>query len=117
MNDLLHVLLGAALVSIGVFVSALADRIRQLRAMHAAHVPAREPTPAPVPVRESKPRAATAVEDLSPGSSDVVAVLIAAGYRKPLAAKAVAACTPSEQASPESWTRAELRRCAMGGAS
>jgi hypothetical protein len=112
MNDLLHVLLGAALVSIGVFVSALADRIRQLRAMHAAHVPAREPAPA----REIK-RAAAAVEAPSPGSDDVVAVLIAAGYRKPLAAKAVAACTPSEQSSPESWTRAALRRCATGGAS
>jgi hypothetical protein len=111
MNDLLHVLLGAALVSIGVFVSALADRIRQLRAMHAAHVPAREPAPA------REPKRAAAAEDITPGSGDVVAVLIAAGYRKPLAAKAVAACTPSEQASPESWTRAALRRCAMGGAS
>lgn len=113
MNDLLHVLLGAALVSIGVFVSALADRIRQLRAMHAAHVPAREPMPAPA----REPKRAAAAEDLAPGSGDVVAVLVATGYRKAVAAKAVAACTPSEQSTPESWTRAALRRCAMGGAS
>jgi hypothetical protein len=127
MTDFLHVLLGAALVSIGVLVSALADRIRQLRAMYRAQasVSAREPAFAPArepafaPAREARaPKQRSAAAEELPGSGDVVAVLIAAGYRKPVAAQAVAACSPGEQVTPESWTRAALRRCAqVGGAS
>jgi hypothetical protein len=113
MNDVLHMLLGAALVAIGVLASGLADRIRQLRLARRddARPPARESRP-PARVRQIAPQ-----RDPDPGSGDVVAALVAAGYRKIIAAQAVAACTAREQATPESWTAAALRRCAMGGAS
>jgi hypothetical protein len=112
--NVLPMLLGAALVTLGVLTSALADRIRQLRPARRddARTPARE-------LREpSRAPKQSAENDLTPqGSGDVVTALVAAGYRKAVAAQAVAACTSREQATPESWTAAALRRCAQGGAS
>ena len=112
LHDVLHMLLGAALVSIGVLVSALADRIRLLRSARRedARPIAREP-------REPRASKLEEVPAPAPGSGDVVAVLVAAGFKKPLAAQAAAACSPREQMTPESWTAAALRRCAQGGAS
>jgi hypothetical protein len=109
MTDVLHMFLGALLVSIGMLASAVADRIRQLRSTtlrsseREPRAPRIAPTPTPAP----------ALDD----SNDVVAALVAAGYKKVVAAQAVAACTSREQATPESWTAAALRRCAQGGAS
>lgn len=117
MQDVLHVFLGALLVSIGVIASAAADRIRGIRDIRPQQ--RGERAPAPAPAREPTPRARPiAVVDSTPeGSGDVVAALVAAGFKKNLAAQAVAACTTREQATPESWAAAALRRCAQGGAS
>jgi len=114
MNDLLHTLLGAALVAIGVLAAALADRIRQLRvaSRSAGDRPPARRTPPPVAAREDDQAAPE-----SPESGDVVAALVAAGYKKTVASRAASACTAREQATPESWVAAALRRCAQGGAS
>jgi Holliday junction resolvasome RuvABC DNA-binding subunit len=114
MNDVLHMLLGAALVTIGVLASALADRIRQLRLTR--HDDTHAPVHAPVRAATRAPRAKQNDDVLAPGADDVVAALVATGYRKAQTMQAVAACAPREQATPESWTAAALRHCA-GGAS
>jgi hypothetical protein len=114
MHDVLQMLLGGSLVTLGVLTSALADRVRQLRpARHVDATPAREPREL---VREpSRAPRQPAPIDLAPGSGAVVAALVAAGFKKTIAAQAVAACSPRDQATPESWTAAALRRCALGG--
>lgn len=112
MNDLLHTLLGAALVAIGVLAAALADRIRQLRSSVSSKegLMRREPRAKAVPV--------SAVADSDDvDSGEVVAALVAAGYKKAAASRAASACTAREQSTPESWVAAALRRCAQGGAS
>lgn len=119
MNDVLHMLLGAALVCLGILATAAADRIRQLRITRrdspgAAASVARRPhlgitrhinpeTPAHA---ASKPIATV------PGSEDVIAALQGAGYKRAIATQAAIACSEQEQRSPESWMAAALRRCA-----
>jgi hypothetical protein len=138
LNNILFMLLGAALVAVGVLSSALADRIRGIklvrevqsreRASRAQSVAAAIPVVAPaellraappfaaakpprVPRAESKPVAAT------DGGEDVIAALIGAGYKKPIATEATWACTAVERATVESWTASALRRCARGALS
>lgn len=111
LSDILHLLLGAALVAIGVLAGAAADRIRGLRvAQRAARDPIdrverRSPTPprgAPIPTTTAH----TAM------ARDVVATLVTAGYGKIEAQRAVVACPGSQCATIESWTRAALRKIA-----
>ena len=111
MIDIAYVLLGAALVAIGVLAAALADRVRGLvvtrepRALRSVAVAASK-----VPAREQL---------LANGASEneVIAALVAAGYRKRVAVAATAGCAQEERATPEVWARAALRRCAEGGVS
>jgi len=126
LSNVLPTLLGAALVAIGVLAAALADRIRGVRparepvpASRAARAPRAaievvepEPTPAPKPERaiREKPKA-------QDGAEDVIAALVGAGYKKPIATEATWACSQAERATIEDWTRAALRRCARGGMS
>jgi len=131
-------LLGAALLASGMLVSALADRIRGLRATREAAPAraAREKTsastqaPRAIPVVESAtllpatpPKRSTRLEPkpcTNTGESDgedVIAVLVQAGYKKPVATEAAWACTGAERATVETWTTAALRRCARGGMS
>lgn len=131
LNNVLPMLLGAALVAIGVLAAALADRIRGVR-------PARENAPraraaAAIEVVESKPERAKAPRDYWPreaqksktkdstegadGADDVIAALIGAGYKKPIATEAARACSQAERTTVEEWTRAALRRCVRGGMS
>jgi Holliday junction resolvasome RuvABC DNA-binding subunit len=98
MHDLLMMLAGSTFVVIGVLAAAAADRIRGLRAQ-AAHA-----VTSPV-----APREVVETPPANPGSGEVVEALVAAGFRKAQAAKAVAACTMAEQSSVESWTVAALR--------
>ena len=137
MQNMLWMLLGAAFVSIGVLASALGDRIRGLRIARDGrdHAP-RERTsratsmpvaPAPViPVMEVRsappkpprvPRVEPKATGTTDGGDDVIAALVGAGYKKPVATEAVWACGPAERASIERWTRAALVRCARGGMS
>lgn len=112
MNDVLHMLLGAALLAIGVLASALADRIRQVRSSVSPKegLTRREPRAkvAPVPAAPDSEEA---------DSGEVVAALVAAGYKRATASRAASACTAREQSTPESWVAAALRRCAQGGVS
>jgi hypothetical protein len=129
LNDLLHVLVGAILVAIGILAAALADRIRGLRvSSRAAEAPqSRRPVAEPIRVAtpvdlvQSPPVAAKRKSDLpaqTRGMADeVIAALVAAGYKKPVATDAVWDCGQSERATAESWTLAALRRCAKGAVS
>jgi hypothetical protein len=134
----LNILFGAALVAIGVLAAALADRIRGLRISRdaatrerasrpAAPAPA-QPARSSIPVVEhaelrstpAKPLRAPRAESkvASPeGGEDVIAALVAAGYKKPVATEAAWACSAAERATVESWTASALRRCARGGMS
>jgi hypothetical protein len=114
MIDVASVLLGAALVVLGVLAAALADRVRGV-----------------VVSREQRPRRSVAISEspaaptpLSKGQAghdasenEVIAALVAAGYRKRVAVSATAGCAQEERATLEAWTRAALRRCAEGAAS
>lgn len=123
----IDVLFGAALVAIGVLASALADRIRSIRAERKTQERAvRKVTvaesesarSAPVP-QKSEPvvRAPRSSSIGGTVASDVIAALVASGYKKPLATEAVWSCGLHERGSVEVWTRAALRRCASGGPS
>jgi hypothetical protein len=132
MNDVLHMLLGAALVCLGILATALADRVRQLRltrsdspGVSASVVRrnlgiTRHPEPKPgelsavrvVRGPEASARAANKRVATIPGSEDVIAALQSAGYKKSVATQAIRACSEQEQRSPEGWMAAALRRCA-----
>jgi hypothetical protein len=129
----LNMLLGAALVALGVLVTALADRVRGQRALRETvlresvprgkstptniiqgveYVARHRPTPA-APTKES-PTSAVQPRSRADGGEDVVAALVAAGYKRQIAAEAAWACGATERATAEDWTRAALRRCARG---
>ena len=139
----LSMLFGAALVALGVLAAALADRIRGLRiardareavprerASRASSVPAQPPR-AVIPVVEHTellrpaapkqpprtPRAEPKVAASAEGGDDVIAALVASGYKKPVATEAAWACSAGERATVESWVASALRRCARGGMS
>jgi len=129
--SVLMMLLGAALVSVGVLSNALADRIRGLRPATrevAARTPAPRAARAPIEVVETKvveapppppargPRPAIKPQG-NDSADDVITALVAAGYKKQLATEAVWGCTQDERSPVERWTRAALKRAARGGAS
>jgi len=124
-------LLGAALVAGGVLANALADRIRGLKITREAQPRTNRTQPAPAPiqvveaeqvpaVRPAPVKRATRPEVKTPateGSEEVIAALVTAGYKKPVATEATWACGAGERASVEVWTAAALRRCALRGMS
>ena len=105
MIEIANVLLGAALVAIGVLAAAIADRIRGLHRT-------RERVSRHLAGSSSKPRAprcdtTTTADD---ASDAVIGALITAGYPKRVAVAATAGCAPDQRATIESWTRGALRR-------
>lgn len=136
MTNVLSMLLGAALVAIGVLAAALADRIRGLR-VSRRDVEPREYTKrgasaiahaarTSIPVIETAelrrtppkpPRPEPKVAASTEGGDDVIAALVASGYKKPIATEATWACSSAERATVESWVTSALRRCARGGMS
>jgi hypothetical protein len=66
------------------------------------------------PVEALRPTKPHAPRPSTDGAEDVVAALVAAGYKKQIAADAALACSGAERATIEDWTRAALRRCARG---
>ena len=129
MQNTLFMLLGAALVALGVLAAAAADRIRlrisrepapRERTSRAPSVPAQQERQA-IPVvelpRATLPKQPKAPKAPSDGSDDVIAALVATGFKKPVASEAAWACSAAERATVESWTAAALRRCARGGMS
>lgn len=132
LSNVLFILLGGTLVSVGILVAALADRVRGLRAAREA-APHKQPsrvqsTPAGITVIESaellrpapaaKPVRAPRVEPKASvsaeGGEDVISALVAAGYKKPIATEATWACSAGERGTVESWTASALRRCTRG---
>ena len=102
-----------------------APRARRPRATKAADtifVPD-EPLRAvdPVELIHTKPaslrRAPRSESKAAEGAEDVIAALVAAGYKKAIATEAAWGCGPAERSSVEEWTRAALRSCAKGGVS
>lgn len=140
-TTLLNMLFGAALVALGVLAAALADRIRGLRVTrreaeprerasrapsvpaqdrplvhaHAARtvIPVVEMPPKPPRVPRPEPKVTASAE----GGDDVIAALVASGYKRPIATEAAWACSAAERATVEVWVAAALRRCAKGGMS
>jgi hypothetical protein len=129
LSNVLNILLGAALVSVGVLVAALAERLRGSRAAREAARVSRAQPPAPrvisvvEPIRAPAdkqgraPRAEPRDAAGTSGGDDVIAALVAAGYKKPVAAEATWGCSAAERATVERWTASALRRCARGGMS
>ena len=141
MQNTVYMLFGAALVCLGILASALADRIRGLRVSREGRevregresarerssrvaaasasrgpiqvVEAAEPLRKPAVTRRA-PETKTQAED---GGNDVIAALVASGYKKPVATEATWACSAAERATVETWVAAALRRCARGGMS
>jgi hypothetical protein len=111
-ESVLFMLLGAALVAIGVLAAALADHIRDLRITREPlqRTLPRKAISEPIEVVEPEPTRAERVGM----SKDVIAALIAAGYKRSAAAAAVDACTSAERTTIENWTRAALRRAGEG---
>jgi hypothetical protein len=121
LGNVFFMLLGAGLVMTGFLGSALADRIRGVSRPTretarrsspaiAAADPVLVPAVAPKPRRTPAPRAPS-----DQGGDDVIAALVAAGYKKALATEATWSCEASDRATIEAWTRAALRRCSRGG--
>lgn len=127
-------LFGAALVAIGVLAAALADRIRGTRPGSArAMLAPREVTPRAMPramrqrqrievVEPESDPVPTPMKPTRPGETkeqadDVIAALVAAGYKKSRATEATWGCSQTERVTIELWTKAALRRCAQGGVS
>jgi hypothetical protein len=137
MDNVASALFGAALVAVGVLAAALADRIRGLRVAREAALSKqvrRERLAAVIPigrdaarpaellcsVADSKPSGAVHAGRRAPattGGDDVIAALLAAGYKKPIATEATWSCDTVERATIESWAAAALRRLARGGVS
>jgi len=139
LSNVLFILLGAGLVSVGFLVAAFAERIRGPRETEPYKtrrgqrtIPVVEavevfhPTAAPPPTAAQASRTAAAPASRSAraetknvtsseGGEDVISALAAAGYKKALATEATWACTVAERSTIEGWTAAALRRCARGG--
>lgn len=135
LSNVLLMLLGAALVAIGVLAAALADRIRGLRAPRERHAievddfdfdlpppPAKpkvrrhaSPSPADTIFVPDAPAPALGKDKQQSAVADeVVAALVAAGYKKAVATEAVWSCGHAERATVETWAATALRRCARG---
>jgi RuvA, C-terminal domain len=112
-------LLGGALVVLGVLAGGIADRIRygaQQHVMRNTSAPERETTDAVARGRSLRGRSSRSGATLPTTSThermarDVAAALVSSGYSKTEATKAVGACAGAECATLESWVRAALRR-------
>lgn len=124
MNDVSNMLLGAALVAIGVLAAALADRIRGFRVTRQragaagphASIEVVDPEQVPIPKSE-KERAPRRSKAQQTAADDVIAALVAAGHKKQVATAAVWDCSAAERTTIEEWMRSALRRSARGGLS
>jgi hypothetical protein len=156
LSNVLFILLGAGLVSIGFLAAALAERLRGPRVMlattprvthattprvihdmeprgthvmdphatlnrvqKATLIPLVEGTELLRPTSATRPPRGPRTEPkvTSTGGDDVIAALVAAGYKKPIATEATWACGVAERATIEGWAASALRRCGRGGAS
>lgn len=127
LSNISFMLSGAALVAVGVLISAVADRIRGARLMREVAPSKRAAAAAPksaerqievVEVEQpARPRAKAKAPAVHDNAMDVVEALRAAGYKREVAIEAVGNCTVAERATIEAWTAAALRRAAKGAVS
>ena len=122
LENIVYTFLGAALVTIGVFIAALAERVRALGAARTTRQPSALRTAAPPPPIEVVEAELVApregVKQKTRGMADeVIAALVAAGYKKPAASEATWSCTQTDRLTIERWTAAALRRAMKGGVS
>ena len=132
LSNVLFMLLGAGLLALGVIAAAIADRIRGLRAARETAPRERasraQSAPAVISVVETADLRSTPVTKTvravraepkinTEGGDDVIAALVAAGYKKSIASDATWACSIIERATIENWTRSALQRCIRGSAS
>lgn len=128
MTGLAYALLGAILVAIGVVAGGFADRVRGIRFVRVAVPRERTRRSAPAgramsdateshqvePVRSNRRRARSfplgAPQLNLVDAEDVIAALVAAGFKKPIATEAACGCSEAERTTIEEWTRAALRR-------
>lgn len=112
----LTLILGGLLVALGVCAGAMADRIRYGKRRRSERTTATaEATTAP-----AMPRQRVAVEHESGAPAfrtDVIAALTGFNFKRQIATLAVDACSASERATLESWTKAALRRAGKGQSS
>jgi hypothetical protein len=123
---ILDALFGAALVAIGFLAAAVADRIRGLRVTRPSRATRDLEANAVVVPEPERGRGVKSPDSPAPRAKvassfdalarEVVAVLVAAGYKKSVAESAVWSCPGANTATIEDWTREALRRAA-GGAS
>jgi hypothetical protein len=126
LNEIQFLLIGAALVAVGVVASAIGEHIRGWRFAREYRREARRDDMAPEHKRERRnapvhgvpvtdvPRDAKPSNDAAHHAmaKEVIAALAASGFPKRAAAAAVAACADHERVTLEIWMRAALRRCA-----
>lgn len=120
LHDLLTLLIGAALVSIGVVAGGVADRIRGLRMERRAVAPylPRASTTAKVvraaaPTPPATPRAVRARAPSEPDTSKqmgetVIGLLVNTGYKKAESAMAVASVPDIQRVTLDAWVRAAI---------
>jgi hypothetical protein len=104
--NVISMLFGAALVAIGVLATALADRIRGIGFAREV-VATRSSTEPQVRARRVDPKSRD-------GAGDVIAALVAAGYKRQIATEAAWGCNADERTSIEGWAAAALRRASQG---
>ena len=121
--SILYMLFGAALVMAGVLVTALADRIRGLRAVREKSAAARtaievveapkaKRAPMPMPTMPVPERRKDTAQKLDATANEVITALTEAGFKKSVAGEAVWNCNEAERQTIETWTGAALRRAA-----
>lgn len=124
LSNVLHMLLGAALVAIGVLATALADRLRGIERTSPRKRPRASRRKQEIQVVEAAellhpPTKRERAPRSQPQTSgeEVITALVAAGYKKHVASEATWACSPAERQTVEAWTAAALRRCVRGSLS
>ncbi len=110
MNDLAHILIGAALVWLGVLAGAVGDRIRYGKGRGHSLARSRSAGTANASEAPAATGSLPHTEATKAMARDVVAALTTAGYTKQAANEAVWSCPASSRATLESWVRAALGR-------
>jgi hypothetical protein len=121
MTNVLYALLGGALVVFGILAAAVADRVRGIKAPitreRSSVAKERLPAAVAIPTRDTGPRAAQEPTMAALMEQDVVAALVASGYKRAVAADAARGCATADRLTIESWTAAALRRAGKGAPS
>jgi hypothetical protein len=102
-------------------IITIADTHEMPRSPTITRTPTRPPTPSDAPEMPRSPtvtRAPRAARAATPNlADDVIAALVATGYKRPIATQATWACEEAERVTIELWTAAALRRCGQGNLS